>query len=313
MEVKTKVREKVNERKIGIDVKGISPFLFILPILIGIGIFGYGCFIYVLGLSFFKTNMLKPRVFVGLKNYTFLLFESKYFLTALTHTFYYVLWSVPLNLFIGLALGFAMHSKIKYGSFFRFTYLVPWVSSGVIVALIFKYAFNTHYGIVNWILYNLGFEKIRWFSTMKTAVPVAALMGAWKGMGFAMIIFLGAINAVPKNLIESASLEGANTLQIIRYIMLPLIKPTIFFYLVICFIGAFQVFDAIFIFMQQSLATSAVGLQGSILTSAYFTYVLAFEGQQFGRAAAMALIMFFIMLIAILIQRHFIGRKVTPL
>jgi len=298
----------------GIEVKGIKPFLFILPILIGIVIFGYGCFAYVVKLSFFKTNLLKPPEFVGLKNYIFLLFESKYFLISLKHTLYYVLWSVPLNLFIGLSLGFAMHSKIKYGSFLRFTYLLPWISSSVIIALIFKYAFNTHWGIVNWIFTDLlGFGRIRWFSEMKTAVPVAAIMGAWQGMGFAMIIFLGAINAIPKNLTESASLEGANTLQIIRYVMIPLIKPTIFFYLVICFISAFQVFDSVFILMQQELGICSVGLQGSILTSAYFTYVLAFEGQQFGVAAAMALLMFLIMIIAILIQRYFIGRKVTQL
>lgn len=303
----------MNESKVGIEVKGIKPLLFILPILIGVGIFSFYCFVYVIRLSFLKTTMLTPGVFIGFKNYFFLLFESRYFLTALSHTLYYVLWSVPLDLFVGLSLGFAMHSKIKYGSFFRFTYLLPWIASGVIVALIFKYAFNTNYGVINWLLVNLGFEKVRWFNSMKTAMPVAALMGAWKGMGFAMIIFLGALNAIPKNLSQAASIEGASTLQIIRYIMLPLIKPTIFFYLVITFIGAFQVFDSIFIFMQTQMAHDALGLQSSILTSAYFTYVLAFGSMQFGRAAAMAVLMFLMMLGAVLLQRHFLGKKITPL
>lgn len=303
----------MNESKIGIEVKGIKPFLFILPTLIGVGVFSFACFVYVIRMSFLETTMLTPGKFVGLGNYYFLLFKSRYFLIALQHTLYYVLWSVPLDLFVGLSLGFAMHSKIKYGSYFRFTYLVPWVASGVICALVFKYAFNTNYGIVNWVLVNLGFEKVRWFANMKTAVPVAALMGAWKGMGFAMIIFLGALNAIPKNLSQAASIEGASTLQIIRYIMLPLVKPTIFFYLVVCFIGAFQVFDSIYIFMQQQMTHSELGLQSSILTSAYFTYVLAFGSMQFGRAAAMAILMFLIMLGAVLLQRHFIGKRLTPL
>jgi len=303
----------VDESKVGIEIKGIAPLLFALPIIIGVGIFSFACFVYVVRLSFFKTNILRPGVFVGLKNYYFLLFESKYFLTAIFHTLYYVLWSVPLNLFVGLSLGIAMHYKIRYGSFFRFTYLVPWVSSGVIVALIFKYAFSSEWGIVNWFLQNLGFEKVRWFSQLKTLVPVAATMGAWQGMGFAMIIFLGAINAIPKNLSEAAKLEGANSLQLTRYVILPLIKPTIFFYLVICFIGAFQVFDAIYIFMQGALSVYGSNLQSTVLTSAYFTYILAFETLQFGRAAAMGMLMFFIILATTLIQRHYLGRQITPL
>lgn len=303
----------MKESKVGIEAKGIIPILFILPILIGVGIFGFGCFIYVIRLSFFKSNLLRPAVFVGLSNYFYIFFESKYFLTAIIHTLYYVLWSVPLNLFVGLSLGFAMRSKIKYGSFFRFTYLIPWVSSGVIIALIFKYAFSSEWGIVNWFLQILGFEKIRWFSQMKTAVPIAAMMGAWQSMGFAMIVFLGAINGIPRSLSEAASLEGANALQIIYHITLPLIKPTIFFYLVICFVGAFQVFDSIYILMQGVVGTPGLDLQGSTLTSAYFTYVLGFEGLQFGRAASVSIIMFLIILLTILIQRHFIGRKVTPL
>lgn len=303
----------MDESKVGIEIKGITPLLFVLPILIGIGIFSFGCLVYIVRLSFFKTSMLRPGIFVGLQNYYFLLFQSRYFLTAILHTLYYVLWSVPLNLFVGLSLGIAMHSKIKYGSFFRFTYLIPWVSSGAIMALIFRYAFSSEWGIVNWFVGNLGFEKVHWLSQVKTMVPVAAMMGAWQGMGFAMIIFLGAINAIPKTLSEAAKLEGANTLQITRYVILPLIRPTIYFYLVICFIGAFQVFDAIYIFMQPSVGGAEYGLRGGVLTSAYFTYILAFEAMQFGRAAAMGMLMFFIILAATLIQRYFIGRQVTPL
>ncbi len=299
----------MEESKVGIEVKGIIAFLFILPILIGVGVFSFYCFVYVIRLSFLKTTMLTPGVFVGLKNYYYLLFESKFFLVALSHTLYYVLWSVPLNLFVGLSIGFAMHNKIKYGSFFRFTYLIPWIASGVVIALVFKYIFSTNYGIVNWALINLGFEKVRWFGSMKTVVPIAALMGTWQGMGFAMIIFLGAINAVPKSIGEAARLDGANSLQITYHIMLPLIKPTIFFYSVICFIGAFQVFDSIFIFMQQQMSGRKLGLQSNTLTSAYFTYVLAFGSMQFGRASAMAILMFLMMLTATLIQRHFIGKR----
>jgi len=301
----------MREREIGIDVKGIAPYLFISPIAIGVGILSFVCFVYVIRLSFMKSDLLSLPTFVGLKNYVYILFKRKWFVMALSHTLYYAVFAVPLNLIIGLGLGVAMYRKIKFGTFFRVAYLIPWVCSGIIIALTFRYIFNPQWGIVNIILGALGFEKIIWTET-KTAIPIVALMGSWQSMGFGMIIFLGAITAIPKDIFEAASLEGANELQIFRYITLPLLRPTIFFYMVISCIGAFNVFDTIYAFVEGEMGTfTTTALSSPIMTCTYFCYQMAFKSFCFGRSSATAILMFLFTLVAILIQRHFIGRKVT--
>lgn len=303
----------MKEKEAGIEIKGAGPYLFILPIVIGVGIFGFGCFAYVLYLSFTRTTLFSPPEWVGLKNYFDLLFENKWFWVSLLHTSYYALWSVPLGFIVSLGIALAVHRKIKGGTIFRAIYLLPWISSGVIIALIFRYAFNSEWGIVNWFLELLGFEKVMWTGSMKIAIPVVATMGAWQGMGFGMIIFLGAIGAVPKYIYQAAILEGTNKLQMLRYITLPLIKMTIFFYLVVSAIGAFQVFDSIYAFIEGAQLASVGGIDFGtpMLVSAYFTYLIAFRTLRFGSASAMALCLFFVVLAVILIQRHFWGRKVV--
>lgn len=290
----------------GIKVKGIGPYLFILPILIGVGIFGFGCFAYVLGLSFTKTNLLISR-FVGLDNYYYVLFKKPWFSLALLHTSYYAAWSIPLKLLTALGLALAMHRKIKFGAFFRFAYLMPWVSSAVIIALVFRYIFNPQFGIVNWILGQLGFSKVMWTSNFLVAVPVIALMGSWQSMGFGMILFLGALNTIPREIEEASSLEGANSLQRFYYITLPLLKPAIFFYLVVSLIGAFSVFDVVYGFLQGTPGgQSAVQIFISpVLVCSYFIYLMGFRMFAFGKAAAIAIMMFALVFSAILAQRYF--------
>lgn len=302
----------MKEKEAGIEIKGIGPYLFILPILIGVGIFGFGCFVYVLMLSFTETTLLMPAQWVGLNNYFYVLFKSTYFLTSLAHTAYYVIWAVPLSLVVGLGLGLAMYKKIKGGTLFRVIYLLPWVSSAVIIALIFKYIFNPEWGIVNWFLTALGFGKIIWGETLWTTLPVIATMSAWQSMGYGMIIFLGGVSSIPDNIFAAASLEGTNKIQMLRYITLPLLKPTIFFFTVMSVIGSFQVFDIVYVFLEGDYAsTGYANLNSPGLVCAYLTYMMAFRELRFGMASSMAMLMFLVTLGIIMIQRHFMGRKVV--
>lgn len=303
----------MDEKKVGIPIEGITPYLFILPLVMGIGVFGFICFAYVVRLSFMKSNLVSPAQWVGLKNYFELLFENKWFWTCLFHTSYYALWSVPLGFITGLGIALAVQKKIKGGAIFRTIYLLPWISSGIIIALIFRYMFNPEWGIVNWVVERIGFDKVMWTESMKTAIPVVAGIGAWQGMGFGMIIFTGAVSAIPKEIYEASILEGTNRWQMLYHITLPLIKSTIFFYLVVSVIGAFQVFDIIYGFVEGSEASAGVTLPITtpMLTSSYFTYLISFRHMQFGKGAAMGMLMFLIVLAIILVQRRFIGRKVV--
>ena len=292
----------------GIKVRGIGPYLFILPMVIGISIFGFYALFYVFRLSLFKSTLLTSE-YVGLKNYTYI-FKEKWFLTSLMHTLYYALWSVPLNLIVGLTLAFALHKKMKFGTMFRFIYLLPWVSSTVIVALIFRYIFNPEWGIMNWFLGIFGINKIMWTENYLMAIPVIATMGAWQNAGFGMIIFLGAITSIPKQIFEASDLDGCNEFKKFWYITIPLLKPVIFFYLVISLITAFQVFDAVYAFLEGTPGAGAWTIFTSpIQVSAYFVYSVGFKMFSFGRSAAMGIVMFAIVLTIIIIQKFSLGKN----
>ena len=289
----------------GIKTGGIGPYLFILPMLIGVGIFGFGCLFYIFRLSFTKTNLLISE-FVGLENYQYVLFKKKWFFLALLHTSYYAAWAIPLKLSIALGLALAMYRKIRFGSFFRFAYLMPWVSSAVIIALIFRYIFNPQWGIVNWVLGQFGFSRVMWTENFLVAIPVIALMESWQYMGFGMILFLGALNTIPEEVQEAASLEGANGFQRFYYVTLPLLKPTIFFYVAISIIGAFGIFDSVYGFLEGTPGGDAATqiFTSPVLVCSYFIYLIGFRMFAFGKAAAIALLMFILVFSAIMVERY---------
>lgn len=300
----------MQEKETGIEIGGIGPYLFILPILIGAGIFSIACFFYVICLSLQKVTLIMPSTFVGLSNFIYVL-RNEWFLTSLIHTSYYVLWTVPLCLFTGIGIAFAVYKKIKFGSLFRSIYLLPWITSSIIAALTFRYIFNPEMGVVNYIIKLVGIRPVIWGSNVGNTVPILALINSWQMLGFGMIIFIGAIVSIPKELIESALIEGATNLQILWYIILPLIRPIIFFYLVITTISAFQIFDSAYIFSGCSHGFDvSEALSAPVLTASYLTYIIAFSQLWFGKASSMAIVMFLIVLGIILIQRRFIGRKV---
>ena len=292
----------------GIRVKGIGPYLFILPMVVGISIFGFYALFYVFRLSFFKSTLLTSE-YVGLDNY-FYIFKEKWFLSSLIHTLYYAMWSVPLNLLVGLTLAFALYKKMRFGTLFRFIYLLPWVSSTVIVALIFRYVFNPEWGLVNWFLGLFGIGKIMWTQSYLLAIPVIATMGAWQSAGFGMIIFLGAINSIPKEIFEAADLDGCNEIQKFYHVTMPLLKPIIFFYLVISLITAFQVFDAVYAFLEGVPGMSSWAIFTSpVQICSYFIYQVGFGMFSFGRSSAMGIVMFAVVVILLAMQKFLLGKN----
>jgi len=291
----------------GVEIKGISPYLFILPIAIGASIFGLGAFAYVVKMSFTETSLLKSE-YVGLRNYIEI-FQEKWLWLSLCHTLYYAAWLVPLNLIIALSLSFAVFRVIRGGAIFRSIYLLPWVSSMVIVGLLFRYMFNAEWGIVNWCLQKIGFSKVLWTESPLTAIPVVAFMEGWRSMGFGMIIFLGAMSSIDIEIIEAAQIEGANWFQRARHIVVPLVKPAIFFYTTISLLTVFQTFDNVYAFVEGIRSSANTDLFISpVLVSSYVIYIIGFRWFEFGKASAMAICLFFVALSIILMQRHLLTR-----
>jgi len=163
--------------------------------------------------------------------------------------------------------------------------------------------------VVNWFLVSIGLPKIMWTERALYAVPVVALIQVWQSMGFGMIIFLGALAGLKREVMEAASLEGANWFQVAIHIVIPLLKPVIFFYIVISLITAFNAFDTVYAFVEGIYGVASWhAFTSPVLVSSYFIYLTAFRHFAFGSAAAMAICIFLIVSSIIILQRFLMGR-----
>lgn len=295
----------------GIRVKGIAPYLFILPILVGVGLFGYGALGYITYLSFHQTSLIGSSKFVGIENFISV-FQNEWFFVSLFHTMMYAAVFIPLSMTFGLFLGSLMSRKIHGGIFFRFVYLLPWVSSAVIIALLFRYILNPEWGLANYILKVAGLKAIAFTQTPGAIVAVVAFISAWQSMGFGMIIFMSAIRSIPEEIYDAACMDGAGSIRTFVSVTLPLIKPVLLFFLVYAVVGAFQVFDAIYVFCEGVPSmSSALDFHSLGLVCNYFIYLIAFRRFAFGQASAMALVMFLFVIVIIILGKKATGSEET--
>jgi len=259
-------------------------------------------------MSFFDWNIgfQQSSPYIGLKNYIDVLTDpiAK---RAIVNTFVYAIVTVPLQMIIGLAVALLINGIKKLGMLFRLGYYLPVITSWVVVALLFRYIFaNT--GLMNYFLVDvlkIIDEPVFWLSSRWSALGSAMLLGIWKGIGWNMIIFLAALQAVPKNLYEAADIDGASRRQKFLFITIPSIKGTITFALVMLAIGAFNTYTPIAILtggnpMHQTEV---------VLTWMYFQ---TFDALNMGYSAALSMIVTaIIMIITVLIFGLTKGKKVA--
>lgn len=196
----------------------------------------------------FKLSNINHTVYVGLENYARVI-EDPIFWISLKNIIIYGLISVPGQMILGFIVAYALNASTKSSKIFRTFYFLPVVTSWVVASLIFKFIF-TDQGLLNYLItdvLHLTESRISWLSEPAKALSVISMLGIWKGVGWAMVIYLAALQNVPKELYESADLDGSNTWQKIRYITLPSIKFTTFFVQIMLIIGAFNVFTSIFL------------------------------------------------------------------
>lgn len=283
--------------------------------------------------------------FVGMDNYARLFGESglirRDFMTSLRNNFYYVVLVVPLQTMLALALALILNQKLRARGFFRSAYYFPSVTSTVAVSLVFLFLF-TGGGAVNAVLGFFGIEGPTWFADPRgvlhllggavglwdTAAPPAALTGGsllglswwewlsgpsmammaiiflavWTTAGTFMLMFLAALQSVPVEVTEAAEIDGTSRWQRFRYVVLPMLKPTVFLVITLGLIGTWQVFDQVYIMSQGNPAKTT-------LTPAYLSYQYAFLNQDWGIAAAMAFVLFAIILLFTGVQRFIMRDK----
>lgn len=268
--------------------ESITGYLFFLPALIGLVFLLAIPIIFSLYISFTDYNMYNEFNWVGLRNYRNL-FNDRLFFRSLWNTIYYVALSVPINTAVGIFLALLLNNdKIKGLKFFRTTFYLPTVVSGVAVALLWQWVLDPNFGLINNALNYIGIQGPGWLTSTVWSKPSIILMNAW-AVGGTMIIYLAGLQGIPESLYESATIDGAGPIRKFINITLPMLSPTIFFNVIMGVISGFQVF------MQAYIMTDG-GPNNSTLFYAFYLYNKAFRDLQMGSASAMGWILLVITL-----------------
>jgi ABC-type sugar transport system permease subunit len=280
----------------------LSGYLFILPGLIGFSIFvGYPLITSVYYSMTAWSGFNQPE-FIGLDNFIYMFTKDPTFYASLSATFGYVLISVPLGLVLGLMLALLLNKEFPGIRIFRTLYYLPVVLPSVAVITLWGFVYNPQFGLANQILGWLGLPLGEWLSSGKTALMSMIIMSLW-GVGGSMVIFLGGLQAVPRDLYESAAVDGATVWRKFWHITVPMIAPILFLQFIMGLIGAFQVFE-----QAQILTDGGPNFATHFLN--FSIYRNAFEHRDFGYAIAQVWVLFFIIMAITVVSYRYTNRYV---
>lgn len=268
--------------------------MLILPAFLIIGIFSIYPILNGLMLSFTNWDGLHDYNFIGIENYS-KMFTDTEFGTALLNTLVFVLGTVPPILLLSLLFAYLLNKPIKAKKLFRSIYFLPAVTSGVAIAMIWKWIFNTNTGLLNSFLFAVGMEPVEWLASSQYAMASVIIMSVWKSLGTNIIIMLAALQSVPSSLYEAASMDTTSGYKKFMKITVPMISPSIFLIAIMSIISAFQVFE-------QVMTLTKGGPGNATLVVVLYIYNQAFKNFNMGYASTLAYALFFIILIVTVIQ-----------
>ncbi|MFD7493769.1 carbohydrate ABC transporter permease [Streptomyces sp. NPDC059832] len=250
-------------------------------------------------LAFTKYDVLTAPQFVGLDNFRDML-DDAVFRKSIVNTVVYTFFTVPFGMLLGLLVALALHTGLKARGIFRTAVFIPQVTATVAIALVWLWIYNPGNGLLNTLLSFLGIQGPAWLSSTSWAMPSVILVGIWQGIGMKMLIYLAALQSLPKELYEAASVDGASKVRQFFSITLPLLKPATFFVLITSMISAFQSFDQIYILTDGGPANSTTMMTFEI-------YKSAFREFRIGYASAQSLVLFVLLMGFTLVNRRIMG------
>jgi multiple sugar transport system permease protein len=287
-------------------------YLFLLPSFLGFVLFVVAPIIGSLVLSFYRWDLLTPPRFVGVGNYVELVDTDPLFGQVLRNTFFYMLTIAPSQLVLGFFLAVILDSGIRGLRLYRVIYFMPVVTNAVAAALVFQFLLNRDIGVLAaWVwkfaeTTGLPVQPPDWLNDPRWAKPGVVLFTLWKNVGFTMVMYLAGLQAVPEALYEAAKVDGASAWQRLRHVTIPLVSATTFFLLVIQMLGAFQIFVEPFVMTSNTQGQ----LPRASLSIVIYLYQNAFQFQRMGKAAAIAWVLFAIVLVLTFfqarLQRHWV-------
>ncbi len=269
-------------------------YTFLIPNLIGFLIFAVFPIIAALYLAFTDWDLAGTPAFNGLEN-VYKMAKDDLFWKALFNTFYFAAVAVPTGIFVAFWLAVLVNRPMRGVFAFRLIYFLPHVTLTVAAAIVWAWIYHPEFGLINYLLRQVGIEGPSWLFSSRWAMPSIIIMSNWKGIGYAMLIFLAGLQGIPAELYEAAVIDGANGWQQLRHVTIPMLSPTTFFVLTTSFIGAFQGFDQFYIMTQG-------GPSFSTTTLVLYIFNNGFSYFRMGYAAGMAAVLFLCIMIVTLIQ-----------
>ena len=276
-------------------------YAMIAPGLIGMLIFYIWPMLQTFYFSFTEWGPFGDAVWTGLANYR-ALFSGPEFLMALRNTLVYTVLSVSITEAIALVLAVLLNQKLRGMSVYRTLYFIPVVTMPVAIGLVWRWLYNSDYGIINYLLSLVGIQGANWLSDPDLALYAIVVADVWSGLGYALVLFLAGLQTIPAEYYDAASVDGAGPLVKFFRITLPLLSPTVFFVTVISLINSLQVFDLIFVMISNGRSASTSPVIDQTQSLVYLFYKNTFVINEQGEGAAVVLTLFIIIVLITLVQ-----------
>lgn len=282
-EISRGANKKINKKKL--NEWGWAYFM-VAPTVIGLLVLNIIPAIDTLILSFQQAGSFGRNKWIGLLNYQ-KLFTDTEVLKAMINTFKYSLMVVPFTVIISLIAAVLLNQKIKGVSVYRTIYFLPMVAAPAAIAMVWRWLYNSQYGLINYLFSIIGMKGPDWLTDPKLVLISIAVVGIWSSIGYNMVLLLAGLQEIPKDYYEAASIDGASPIRKFFKITLPLVSPTMFFVVVTNVISAFQVFDTIFMMIDKN---SPVVSESQSLVYLFYKYSFVLNDKGYGSAIVMLLL-----------------------
>ena len=273
----------------------------VAPVIIGLIVLNIYPFIDSIIMSLYKSQGLGPAKFVGLQNYV-KMFKDKQIWQSTWNSFYFVILTVPVGVFIALLLAVLLNSKIKGRDVYRCIYFLPMVVAPAAVAMVWRWIFNAEVGILNQMLSVFGIRGPNWLSDPNLAIVSIAIIAIWSAVGYDLVMILAGLQSISASYYEAAEIDGANAVQRFFNITVPLISPTLFFVVLMRTMNSLKQFDTVYLLIKQ---TNPAFKKSATLMVLF--YREAFE--KFNKGYASAIVMWSFVIIMIFTVFQFVAEK----
>ena len=297
----SKIAVKIKKRFSFPGKKEMLPYFLVSPYLLYVVIFVMFPVLFCLFLTFHKWNIIAPMQFIGVDNYN-RLFHDRLFWKAIANTLKFLLLHIPMQIIVSLFLAQLLNQKIRAISFFRASFFMPVIVSGVVVTILWQQLYGYDAGIINRMLMSIGAKKIGWLVNPDIAIYSIAVMATWKNVGLYVILFLVGLQTVPTQYYEAAKLEGANSWQQFYHITLPMINPTIFLVVILSTIGGFS------LFIEPYIMTGG-GPLNQTLSAVLYIYKQAFQYYNMGYSATLGFFYAIMIMTVVVLQKRLIEKE----